>query len=192
MKAGLSVSLGLVFVGLATLNVITMLQGSRPGQPARSRSRAIALHRAGGYMFIGLFAVMVWFMSKRLMGSPEGLAGDAAIHIALAVACSASLGEGNDRAEIQKPSLDTLAAWIVYLCHLGHAHLHPCAAVHAGEDQSVKLECAVFNATSCPVLRLSREFGSSPGRLVAEPFITICLSAAVAASRETAFRHVFS
>jgi len=85
MKAGLSVSLGFVFVGLATLNVITMLQGSRPGQPARSRSRAIALHRASGYMFIGLFAVMVWFMSKRLMGSPEGLAGDAAIHVALAV-----------------------------------------------------------------------------------------------------------
>jgi ferredoxin-NADP reductase len=85
MKAGLSVSLGLVFVGLATFNVITMLQSSRSAQAPRTRARAIALHRIGGYLFIGLFAVMVWFMSKRLMGSPEGVAGDAAVHIDLAI-----------------------------------------------------------------------------------------------------------
>src|SRR5258708_8877694 len=85
MKAGLSVSLGLFFVALATFNVITMLQSSRPAQAPRIRARAIALHRAGGYLFIGLFAVMVWFMSKRLIGSPEALAGDAAIHMDLAI-----------------------------------------------------------------------------------------------------------
>ena len=85
MKAGLSVSLALIFVGLATLNVITILQSSRPAQPARTRTRAIALHRIGGYLFIGLFAVMVWFMSKRLMGSPEALSGDAAVHIDFAI-----------------------------------------------------------------------------------------------------------
>jgi ferredoxin-NADP reductase len=85
MKAGLSVSLGLFFVALATFNVITMMQSSRPAQAPRMRARAIALHRAGGYLFIGLFAVMVWFMSKRLIGSPEALAGDAAIHMDLAI-----------------------------------------------------------------------------------------------------------
>lgn len=85
MKAGLSISLGLVFVGLATLNVITMLESSRSSQTPQRRARAITLHRAGGYLYIGLFAVMVWFMSKRLVGSPEGMIGDAAIHIALAV-----------------------------------------------------------------------------------------------------------
>jgi ferredoxin-NADP reductase/uncharacterized membrane protein len=85
MKAGLSVSLGLFFVALATFNVITMLQSSRPAEAARIRARAVALHRAGGYLFIGLFAVMVWFMSKRLIGSPEALAGDAAIHMGLAI-----------------------------------------------------------------------------------------------------------
>jgi ferredoxin-NADP reductase len=85
MKAGLSVSLGLFFVALATFNVITMFESSHPAQAPRIRARAIALHRAGGYLFIGLFAVMVWFMSKRLMGSPEALAGDAAIHMDLAV-----------------------------------------------------------------------------------------------------------
>jgi glycine betaine catabolism B len=85
MKAGLSVSLGLFFVALATFNVITMLQSSRPAQAAQIRARAIALHRAGGYLFIGLFAVMVWFMSMRLIGSPEALAGDGAMHMDLAI-----------------------------------------------------------------------------------------------------------
>jgi len=85
MKAGLSISLGLVFVGLATLNVITFLESSRPSQTPRRRTRAIRLHRAGGYLFIGLFVTMFWFMGKRLIGSPEALLGDAALHIDLAV-----------------------------------------------------------------------------------------------------------
>ncbi len=85
MKAGLSISLGLVFVGLATLNVITLLESSRPSQTPQRRARAIALHRAGGYLFIGLFVTMFWFMGKRLIGSPEALLGDAALHIDLAV-----------------------------------------------------------------------------------------------------------
>jgi ferredoxin-NADP reductase len=85
MKAIVSVSLGLVFVGLATLNVITVLESSRSGQAPRTRARAIALHRAGGYLFIGLFALMVWFMSKRLIGSPDGISGDAAVHVDLAI-----------------------------------------------------------------------------------------------------------
>jgi len=85
MKAGLSVSLGLFFVALATFNVVTMLQSSRPAQAPPIRARAIALHRAGGYLFVALFAVMIWFMSKRVIGSPEALAGDAAIHMDLAI-----------------------------------------------------------------------------------------------------------
>src|SRR5260370_18837320 len=85
MKAGLNVSLVFLFVGLATFNVITMLQSSRSAQVPRTRARAIALHRLGGYLFIGLFAVMVWFMTKRLIGSPEALAGDAAVHVDLAI-----------------------------------------------------------------------------------------------------------
>jgi len=85
MKAIVSVSLGLVFAGLATLNVITILESSHSGQAPRTRARAITLHRAGGYLFIGLFALMVWFMSKRLIGSPEGISGDAAVHIDLAI-----------------------------------------------------------------------------------------------------------
>jgi ferredoxin-NADP reductase len=85
MKAGLSVSLGLFFVALATFNVITMFESSRRAQAPRMRARAIAAHRAGGYLFVGLFAMMVWFMSKRLIGSPEALAGDAAIHMDLAI-----------------------------------------------------------------------------------------------------------
>jgi hypothetical protein len=85
MKAVVSVSLGLVFVGLATLNVIAILESSRSGQAPRSRARAIAFHRAGAYLFIGLFALMVWFMSKRLIGSAEGISADAAVHVDLAI-----------------------------------------------------------------------------------------------------------
>jgi ferredoxin-NADP reductase len=85
MKAAVGISLGLLFVGLATFNVITILESSRAGRAPRTRARAIALHRAGGYLFIGLFVMMFWFMSKRLMGSPEGLSGDAVVHIALAI-----------------------------------------------------------------------------------------------------------
>ena len=85
MQAGLIMSLGLVFVGLATFNVITLLESSRPSQTPQKRARAIKLHRVGGYLFIGLFVMMVWFMCKRLIGSPEGLTGDAALHIDLAV-----------------------------------------------------------------------------------------------------------
>src|SRR3989442_7542824 len=85
MKAVVSVSLGLVFVGLATLNVITIFESSRLGWAPRSRARAIALHRAGGYLFIGLFALMVWFTSKRPIGSPEEISRDATLHIDLAV-----------------------------------------------------------------------------------------------------------
>jgi ferredoxin-NADP reductase len=85
MKAVVSVSLGLVFVGLATLNVIAILESSRSGQSPRSRTRAITFHRAGGYLFIGLFALMVWFMTKRLIGSPDGISPDAALHVNLAV-----------------------------------------------------------------------------------------------------------
>src|SRR5438445_2442024 len=85
MKAVVSVSLGLVFVGLAALNVITNFESSRLGRAPRSRARAIALHRAGGYLFIGLFALMVWFMSKRLIGSPEEISGDATVHVDLAI-----------------------------------------------------------------------------------------------------------
>jgi ferredoxin-NADP reductase len=85
VKAVVSVSLSLAFIGLAILNVITILNSSRPAQSPRKRARAVALHRAGGYLFIGLFAAMVWFMSRRLMGSHEGITGEAAIHIGLAV-----------------------------------------------------------------------------------------------------------
>src|SRR6266404_5805539 len=85
MTAVVNISLGLVFVGLATLNVVTILESSRREGTPRTRTRAIALHRFSGYLFIGLFAVMVWSMSKRLIGSPEGLSGGTVVHVALAI-----------------------------------------------------------------------------------------------------------
>jgi hypothetical protein len=54
------------------LNVITILESSRSGQAPRSRARAIAFHHAGGYVFIGLFALMVWFMDQASRWLPGG------------------------------------------------------------------------------------------------------------------------
>src|ERR1700747_3883132 len=85
MKVGLSVSLGFLFVALASFDGVTILQSSRSAHAPGTRTRALTLHRIGGYLFIGLFVVMVWFMSKRLIGSPEALAGDAAVHADLAI-----------------------------------------------------------------------------------------------------------
>src|SRR5260370_37475383 len=81
MKAGLSVSLGFLFVGLAAFNLITMLQSSRSAQAPRTRARAITLHRIGGYLFLGLFSMLVWVFIKRLLGSPEAMGWGAPLHI---------------------------------------------------------------------------------------------------------------
>jgi ferredoxin-NADP reductase len=84
MKAIVAVSLSLLFAGLATFNVLTILESSRPARAPRSRARAVVLHRLGGYLFIGLFAVMLWFMSKRLIGYQGDLTVDMVVHIGLA------------------------------------------------------------------------------------------------------------
>ena len=87
MTPVVGVSLGLVFVALAALNVVTILESSRRerAQQTQAQAQAITLHRVSGYLFIGLFAVMVWSMSKRLIGSPEGLSGATVAHVALAI-----------------------------------------------------------------------------------------------------------
>ena len=85
MTPVVGVSLGLVFVALATLNVVTILESSRRERTQWTQARLIALHRVSGYLFIGLFAVMVWSMSKRLIGSPEALSGGTVAHVALAI-----------------------------------------------------------------------------------------------------------
>ena len=169
MKAVVSVSLGLIFVGLATLNVITILESSRSGQAPRSRARAIAFHRAGGYVFIGLFALMVWFMIKRLIGSPEGISPDAAVHVDLAVLLVPLMfRKGNHRAQVQKRTLDFDAAWIVYLCRLWRARTHPCTPLRIGKNHCFKFDCEVLAGAYCLVLRVDGPFSTTPASFLAD------------------------
>jgi ferredoxin-NADP reductase len=85
MKAIVAISLSLLFAALATFNVITILESSRPARAPWSRARAALLHRIGGYLFIGLFAAMLWFMSKRLIGYQGDFTADMIVHIGLAL-----------------------------------------------------------------------------------------------------------
>ena len=85
MKAIMAVSLSLLFAGLATFNVISILESSRPSRKPRSRALATTLHRVGGYLFIALFAVMIFYMSKRLIGYSGEISADMLLHIGLAL-----------------------------------------------------------------------------------------------------------
>ena len=59
---------GIVFVTLAAANVVVMLEASQPLRNGTTRSRLIAVHRAGGYLFVILFSIMAYSMSQRLTG----------------------------------------------------------------------------------------------------------------------------
>jgi ferredoxin-NADP reductase len=72
---------GIAFVILAAANVVVMLEASRPSRNATTRSRLIALHRVGGYLFVILFCIMVYSMSQRLTGS--GITGDLPTYLVL-------------------------------------------------------------------------------------------------------------
>ena len=59
---------GIVFVTLAAANVVVMLEAFQPSRSATARTRLIAVHRAGGYLFISLLCIMAYSMSQRLVG----------------------------------------------------------------------------------------------------------------------------
>ena len=64
---------GIAFVTLAATNVVAMLEASQPSRNGTTRTRLIAVHRAGGYLFVILFCIMAYSMSQRLAGS--GISG---------------------------------------------------------------------------------------------------------------------
>ena len=169
MKAVVSISLGLVFVGLATLNVITILESSRSGQDsADTRSSnstsprwRLSLHRPIRADGLVHEQASYWLARRNLRRRrrtrrPSHFAG------------STSLREGNDRAQVQKPSFGFDAAWIVDLCHLRRARTHPCAPVRIGENQSFNFDCEILADTYCLVLRFYGPFSITPARLFAD------------------------
>jgi len=72
---------GITFVALAATNVLVMLEASQPSRNGAARSRLIALHRAGGYLFVSLFCIMTYSMSQKLVGL--GITGHLPIYLVL-------------------------------------------------------------------------------------------------------------
>jgi len=72
---------GVAFVTLAAANVVVMLEASQPSREAAARSRLIAVHRAGGYLFVILLCIMAYSMSQRLVG--VGISGHLPAHLVL-------------------------------------------------------------------------------------------------------------
>ena len=72
---------GIAFVTLAATNVVVMLEASQPSRNGTTRTRLIALHKAGGYLFVIFLCVMVYSMSQRLVG--VGITGHLPTHLVL-------------------------------------------------------------------------------------------------------------
>jgi ferredoxin-NADP reductase len=79
-----AIVVGIVFVTLAAANVVVMLEASQPSRSITTRTRLIALHRAGGYLFLILLCVMSYSMSQRLAGL--GITGHLPTHLVLHIA----------------------------------------------------------------------------------------------------------
>jgi ferredoxin-NADP reductase len=75
------IAAGAVFVTLAAANVVAMLEASQSSRSAAARSRLIAAHRVGGYLFVILLCVMAYSMSQRLVG--VGITGHLPPHLVL-------------------------------------------------------------------------------------------------------------
>jgi len=83
-----SIALGLAFVLLGGINVWLMLEAWSRVKAAKASSRMIALHRIGGYLFIGLFCIMTYFMVARLRVGSADNSATVTIHLALAMILS--------------------------------------------------------------------------------------------------------
>src|SRR5690349_19818746 len=83
-----SIALGLAFMLVGAINVWLVLEAWSRVKAAKASSRMIALHRIGGYVFIGLFCVMSYFMAARLRGGGADSSANVTIHLTLAMILS--------------------------------------------------------------------------------------------------------
>ena len=88
INSSTSVWLGITFVLVGALNVWLVLQASARVRDAKASNRLIAAHRIGGYLFIGLFCVMGYFMLARLGDAGGGASPGTMIHLTLAMVLS--------------------------------------------------------------------------------------------------------
>lgn len=83
-----SIALGLAFIALGGINVWLVLEAWARVKTAKTSSRMLALHRIGGYIFIGLFFVMAYFMVIRLRNGSADSSPTVSIHLGLAMILS--------------------------------------------------------------------------------------------------------
>ncbi len=81
---------GVAFVTLAAANVVAMLEASHPSRGAAARNRLIAVHRAGGYLFVILLCIMAYSMSQRLVS--VGITGHLPTHLVVHIVLVLVLG----------------------------------------------------------------------------------------------------
>jgi hypothetical protein len=72
---------GVAFVMLAATNVVVMLEAAQPSRSGTTKTRLIAVHRAGGYLFVILLCIMTYSMSQRLAG--VGITSHLSTHLVL-------------------------------------------------------------------------------------------------------------
>ena len=75
---------GIAFVALAAANVVVMLEASQSSRSITTRTRLIAFHRVGGYLFVILLCIMAYTMSQRLVS--VGISGHLPTHLVLHIA----------------------------------------------------------------------------------------------------------
>ena len=76
-----SIVAGIAFVTLAATNVVVMLEAFQPSRSGTTRTRLIAVHRAGGYLFVILLCIVAYSMSQRL--ASVGITGHLPTHLFL-------------------------------------------------------------------------------------------------------------
>lgn len=87
LSPSVSIALGFAFVLLGGINVWLVLEAWSRVKVARASARMLTLHRIGGYLFIGLFCVMTYYMLARL-GSGGDNSPSVTLHMAMAMILS--------------------------------------------------------------------------------------------------------
>jgi len=88
INSSISVWLGITFALIGAINVWLILETSAQVKNANASSRLIAAHRIGGYLFIGLFCVMGYFMVARLEDAGSSASPGTIVHLTLAMVLS--------------------------------------------------------------------------------------------------------
>ena len=74
---------GILFVCLAAMNVVLILEADRAAPGHKSRHRLLLAHRLCGYLFVIVLSIMAYFMSQKLVGVGLKLPIYLLVHVAL-------------------------------------------------------------------------------------------------------------